>query len=86
MAYCCNCGTKLVEGAKFCHNCGTAAGGVQTATQQTQTTNSYSYGTQRKQEYVGKILKCSHCGAINAAEHLTNTGNVKQIDVTGLLF
>ena len=64
MAYCCNCGTKLVEGAKFCHNCGTAAGGVQTATQQTQTTNSYSYGTQRKQEYVGKILKCSHCGAI----------------------
>ena len=52
MAFCVNCGEKLVDGAKFCHECGTAVGVVA----------SENRG-QRKQEYVGKILKCPSCGA-----------------------
>ena len=29
--FCENCGTKLIEGAKFCANCGSAVGGKQRA-------------------------------------------------------
>lgn len=49
MAFCINCGEKLVDGARFCHACGTpvAVG-----------------SSERKQEYVGKILKCPNCGAV----------------------
>lgn len=53
MAFCINCGVKLVDGAKFCHACGTQVGGQSAPGTQT-----------RSQEYVGKILKCSNCGAV----------------------
>lgn len=51
MAFCVNCGERLVDGAKFCHECGAPAGVV------TENIN------QRRQEYIGKILKCPGCGA-----------------------
>ncbi|MDD6472674.1 MAG: zinc ribbon domain-containing protein [Bacteroidales bacterium] len=53
MVFCINCGEKLVDGARFCHACGTAVAGVPSENK-----------NQRKQEYVGKILKCSNCGAV----------------------
>lgn len=52
MSFCINCGAKLVDGAKFCHNCGN------------QTTEVAESKSQRQQEYVGKILKCSSCGTV----------------------
>lgn len=53
MAFCVNCGEKLVDGAKFCHMCGTAVIGTIT-----------DDNNKRQQEYVGKILKCPNCGAV----------------------
>ena len=53
MAFCINCGERLVEGARFCHTCGTPVAGVVAEN-----------NNERKQEYVGKILKCSNCGAV----------------------
>ena len=52
MAFCSNCGEKLVDGAKFCHGCGSAVGVI------------FDNNNQRKQEYVGKIFKCPNCGAV----------------------
>lgn len=53
MAFCVNCGEKLVDGARFCHACGNPV------------TNVTSENTNRRQqEYVGKILKCPNCGGI----------------------
>jgi hypothetical protein len=52
MAFCINCGEKLVDGARFCHMCGTPA------------RSSTEIPNQRKQEYIGKILKCPNCGAV----------------------
>lgn len=52
MAFCINCGAKLVDGAKFCHTCGKV------------TTEVVESKKQRQQEYVGKILKCSGCGTV----------------------
>lgn len=57
MSYCINCGQKLVEGSKFCHMCGAAVKEI-----------SPGREGQRKQEYVGKILKCPNCG-----EQITET-------------
>lgn len=51
MAFCMNCGHQLADGARFCAGCGTAIGKV-------------NAGQERQQEFVGKILKCSNCGAI----------------------
>jgi len=51
MAFCMNCGKQLPDGARFCAGCGTAIGEV-------------NAGQERQQEYVGKVLKCSNCGAI----------------------
>lgn len=56
MAYCINCGSKIVDGAKFCQKCGTPVAG-----------NPYEEGggqTQRQQEFEGKIYKCPNCGEI----------------------
>ena len=53
MAFCRECGVKLVDGANFCHMCGTSA---RSAPNQKN--------NQRHQEYVGKILKCPGCGAV----------------------
>ena len=52
MAYCKNCGSRLVDGAKFCQKCGCAVTG-----------DPASFG-QRRQEYEGKIYKCPNCGEI----------------------
>lgn len=51
MAFCINCGEKLVERAKFCHMCGFPVGGS-------------SVVSQHKQEYAGNVLKCPNCGAV----------------------
>lgn len=51
MAYCVNCGTKLVENAKFCQKCGCSIGVIHS-------------GSERQQEYTGKIYKCPVCGEI----------------------
>ena len=49
MAFCSSCGSKI-NGTKFCPECGapTAAGSA--------------VASQRKQEYVGTIIKCANCG------------------------
>lgn len=52
MAYCRNCGTQLIEDAKFCQKCGYPSEGENTE------------HTQRKQEYAGKLYKCPHCGEV----------------------
>lgn len=51
MAYCRNCGVKLVEGAKFCQKCGASI-------------LASGYESQRQEEFVGKMYKCPHCGEI----------------------
>lgn len=56
--FCSNCGTKLNDGAKFCHICGFAVN-KEDETKQKQKTNPT-----REQEYVGKILKCPNCGNV----------------------
>lgn len=52
MAFCQNCGKELLEGAKFCSECGTPVGSVAPV----------NNNSQRQQEYAGKILKCPNCG------------------------
>lgn len=65
--FCSNCGTKLVKGAKFCHECGSPVVGTSSkASDVIKTATSVSMQeevSQRKQEYVGKILKCPNCGS-----------------------
>ena len=53
MSYCLKCGTKLVDGAKFCQKCGTAVN-----------EDVYTNEAKRQQEYVGKIYKCPNCGEV----------------------
>ena len=50
MAYCVNCGSELVDNAKFCQKCGQPTGNAGDST--------------RSQEYVGKIYKCPNCGEV----------------------
>ena len=52
MSYCRNCGTQLIDGAKFCQKCGCSV-----------TSENTGY-TQRKQEFAGKLYKCPHCGEV----------------------
>ena len=52
MGYCRNCGTQLVDEAKFCQKCGYP---VET---------SDSGYAKRTQEFAGKIYKCPNCGEI----------------------
>lgn len=54
MTYCINCGKELVEGAKFCANCGKAV-------------EINSSTSQRKTVYDGEIHKCPNCGSILGA-------------------
>lgn len=49
MAFCINCGKPIVDGSKFCPNCGVS---------QSMTANN----TQRKFEWAGTIVKCPSCG------------------------
>ena len=62
--FCSNCGTKLNDNAKFCYECGSAVAIAQThassSNPQTHTVNN----SERRQEYVGKVLKCPHCGYV----------------------
>ncbi len=51
MGFCANCGTELLDGAKFCHVCGCPV-------------ISAHSDSQRQQEYAGKIIKCPYCGEI----------------------
>ena len=58
--FCSNCGAKLNEGAKFCHGCGSPVGSVPAAAAPEPQVQPKPQ--ERQQEYVGKILKCPHCG------------------------
>lgn len=75
MVFCSKCGTKLVEGANFCHNCGMKVVNKhskenlqQSELLEVQILSQQQNLSVREQEYVGKILKCSNCGA-----HITET-------------
>lgn len=52
MAYCSNCGAQIANNTKFCLECGSP------------NTSDSSSSPERKQEYVGKILKCPNCGEV----------------------
>lgn len=63
--FCTNCGTRINEGAKFCHSCGASVDGVKkqaTPIQPIRTTTG-NYST-RVQEYAGTVLKCPNCGNV----------------------
>lgn len=78
MAFCSNCGQKLMEGVKFCNNCGTPTGDrqaqkekivtpppIQTAAaEQSTSTKSDEPITNRQTIYDGEIHKCPHCGEV----------------------
>lgn len=78
MAFCSNCGQKLMEGVKFCNNCGTPTGDrqaqkekivtpppIQTAAaEQSTSTKSDEPITNRQTVYDGEIHKCPHCGEV----------------------
>lgn len=51
MAFCSNCGDKLIDGAKFCEVCGAPIN-----------TNMTRNENKRQQEFAGKIIKCPNCG------------------------
>lgn len=55
--FCTNCGEKLNEGMKFCPSCGMK-------TDQDNNERINHQGAQRKQTYVGDILKCPNCGEV----------------------
>lgn len=51
MAFCSSCGTKVIDGAKFCQKCGVPTNSA-----------SSNHESQRQQEYGGKVIKCPNCG------------------------
>ena len=51
MSFCINCGKQLVDGAKFCFNCGASVDGT-------------ADNTKRKTVYDGEIHKCPNCGEV----------------------
>lgn len=53
MAYCTNCGHQLVDGAKFCLECGTPIANVKASEQ-----------PKRKTMFDGEIHKCPQCGEV----------------------
>lgn len=54
MAYCSNCGSKLIDGAKFCQKCGHSI-----QSEQPECSNQ-----RHRSEFVGKIYKCPNCGEL----------------------
>ena len=52
MAFCSNCGNKLIDGAMFCDNCGN------------KIDNSGSSKKQREMVYDGVVHKCPNCGEV----------------------
>lgn len=64
-SFCVNCGSKIIQGAKFCQSCGTQIeSNVVPPIQQAPPIHDYSNGAQRQQEFAGKVLKCPNCGGI----------------------
>lgn len=62
--FCSNCGTKLNDGAKFCHGCGsTISAPNQVQPPIAPPIPQQENHTERQQEYSGKILKCPNCGS-----------------------
>ncbi len=59
-AFCSNCGTKLNDGAKFCHGCGASVGVTQAPIPPIPQSNA----PERKQEYAGTVMKCPNCGSV----------------------
>lgn len=53
MAFCSNCGSKLIDGAKFCQQCGNPV-----------RESAKRVYDERKQEYAGRIFKCPNCGEV----------------------
>lgn len=51
MAFCISCGQELVDGAKFCANCG-------------KEVNGENPTTQRETVYEGQLHKCPNCGEV----------------------
>ena len=62
--FCSNCGTKLNEGAKFCHGCGSPVGASPVTAPVEPPVVPTINPQERQQEYVGKVLKCPHCGGV----------------------
>lgn len=63
MAFCTNCGHQLVDGAKFCFECGAKVHAP-----------AMAHAEQRKSVYDGEIHKCPNCGEIlNAYESVCGT-------------
>lgn len=61
--YCFNCGQKNNGDSKYCQNCGTRLITSDIRLYENEEQIQPSTYTERKQEYVGKILKCPSCGA-----------------------
>lgn len=63
--FCSNCGTKLNEGAKFCHSCGFEVVKQNQVPPQTRPTPSANGNySSRVQEFAGTVLKCPNCGNV----------------------
>lgn len=65
--YCVSCGAKNNIEARFCQSCGTLLGTINKPdqTEKPKKEEQYQQSTysERKQEFIGKILKCPSCGA-----------------------
>ena len=57
MAYCVKCGTKIVDGAKFCGECGSKVG------------EGYNSVSERKEFFDGEKHKCPMCGEEKATTY-----------------
>ncbi len=55
VAKCPKCGAELVEGATFCHVCGTPLN---------QSASKIQPKTEREKTYTGKVIKCPNCGEV----------------------
>lgn len=62
--FCMNCGTKLSEGAKFCHSCGVSIDNVGHHQNEKNSRTATGNYTSRVQEYAGTVLKCPNCGNV----------------------
>lgn len=51
MSFCTNCGSPILDGTKFCQNCGVDVNAGQAAER-----------AKRQKEYIGRVIKCPVCG------------------------
>jgi RNA polymerase subunit RPABC4/transcription elongation factor Spt4 len=61
MSFCTNCGKRLNPEARFCGACGKKTPYYYVVMENAQVSQTYA-GSQRQQEYVGKVYKCPNCG------------------------